>query len=109
MDFLKRIFSGADADQSADRDGLYYYVKASRTGEVIQVRLNRANDLSLTDDGNYFARKLIVGQRSFDRIEAEFFFDRNRRLISADMTGGELVEKADYDAYQAQQSAATDD
>ena len=107
MDFIKRIFGGGDAMEGGDRDGLYYYIKADRTGEVIQVRLNRANDLSLTDGGDgYYARKLVVGQRSFDRIEAEFFFDRNRRFVSADVSGGQVVEKADYDAYQASPSAS---
>lgn len=107
MDFLKRLFGGGDAMQGGDRDGLYFYVKANRTGEVIQVRLNRANDLSLIDSGEgYYARKVVVGQRSFDRIEAEFYFDRSRRFLSADVSGGELVDKTEYDAYQAQQSGS---
>ncbi len=99
MNFLKKIFGGARGGD----DGMYFYVRAKRTGEVIQVRLHRYNDLSASDDGtSYYARKLVVGQRGFDRIEVEFFFDRNRGFVSADVSGGELVDRADYDQYLAE-------
>jgi hypothetical protein len=84
---------------------MYFYVRASRTGEVIQVRLHRYNDLTLSDDEqNYFVRKLIVGHESFDRLEADFTFDKNRRLISCEVDGGEQVDRAAYDAYLAQEA-----
>lgn len=108
MGFLKRLFGGGQQSGS-DKDGLYYYFRAERTGEVIQVRLHRFNDLSLQDDGKgYFARKVMVGSRSFDRMEAEFNFDSNRKLVSCEVTGGEMVEREDYDAYQAAQNATTE-
>jgi hypothetical protein len=108
MNFLKRWFGGSGGMSRGDKEGVYFYIRAKRTGEVIQVRLNRSNDLSLTDSGDsYYVRKLAVGQRSFDRIEAEFFFDRNRNFVSADVTGGELVERADYEQYLADQSSST--
>jgi len=106
--FLKRLFGG-DQQSGADKDGLYYYFRANRSGEVIRVRLHRFNDLSQMDSGDgYFARKVMVGTRSFNRVEAEFTFDRNRKLISCDVTDGEMVERADYDEYQAQQRTAAD-
>jgi hypothetical protein len=105
MDFLKKLLGGGSRAASGDKDGLYFYVKAQQTGEVIRVRLNRSNDLSLNDGGGYFARKIIVGQHSFDRIEAGFFFDSARRFTSAEITGGELVERSDYDDYLASQES----
>lgn len=99
MNFLKRLFGGA---RPAADDGLYYYFRSRRSGEVVQVRLNPHADLSQLDDNEgFYVRKVIVGTKSFERMEAEFFFDRNRRLLSCDVTGGELVERADYDAYRA--------
>jgi hypothetical protein len=103
MNILKRLLGGSTS--GGDQEGMYFYVRADRTGEVIQVRLHRYNDLSLSDSGGYFTRKLIVGQRSFDRIEAEFYFDKNRNFVSAEVTGGELVDRADYDEYLAEQQA----
>jgi hypothetical protein len=101
MNILKKLLGGGAG--GGDQDGRYYYVRAKRTGEVIQIRLHRYNDLSMSDGGGYFTRKLVVGQRSFDRIEAEFYFDKNRNFVSAEVTGGELVDRADYERYLAEQ------
>jgi hypothetical protein len=100
VNFLKRLLGGGSG---GDKDGLYFYIRAKRTGEVIRVRLNRFNDLSMTDnEDGYYVRKLIVGQRSFDRIEAEFFFSKERNFVSADVSGGEMVESDDYEQYIAE-------
>jgi hypothetical protein len=93
-----------------DPEGMFFYVRSAKTGEVIRVRLNRSNDLSLTEDmAGYFARKIVVGQQGFQRIEVEFQFDKNRRFVTADVTGGELVEREDYEAYLAGQAQRADD
>ncbi|HVO69136.1 MAG TPA: hypothetical protein VMT24_03765 [Aggregatilineaceae bacterium] len=106
MNQLKRLFGGKGG-RSGDPDGMYFYVRANPTGEVIQVRLHRYNDLTLSDDEqSYFVRKSIVGHKSFDRLEADFTFDKNRRLISCEVDGGELVDRAAYDAYLAQEAAS---
>jgi len=100
VNLLKKLFGSGG--RPAGDSGLYFYVKSNRSGEVVQVRLHRENDLSLTDDETgYFVRKLIVGQKSFDRIEAEFYFDRAKHFVSAEVNGGTLVEREDYDAYLA--------
>lgn len=104
MDFLRKLFGGGGG-RGADGEGLYFYVRAAHTGEVIQVRLHRFNDLSLMDDqSHYYSRKVIVGQKSFDRIEAEFTFDKDRKFVTADVSGGELVDRAEFDAYLAQET-----
>ena len=108
MSFLKRLFGGGG--KPGDPEGMYFYIRAPKTGEVIRVRLNRSNDLSLTEDmAGYFARKVIVGQKSFERIEAYFQFDKNRRFVTANVTGGELVERDEYEAYLAGQAQRADE
>jgi hypothetical protein len=83
--------------------GLYYFVKCNRCGEVIQVRINSMNDLSAADDGHgKFTRKTIVGRRCYNRIEAEFNYDNNRKLTNSEITGGTLVDRAAYQADQAE-------
>ncbi len=105
MGFLRKLLGGSGG-RGGDGDGLYFYVRADRTGEVIPLRLNRYNDLSLMDDQTrYYSRKIIVGQKSFDRIEAEFIFDKDRKFLTADVSGGELVDQGDYEAYLAQESS----
>jgi len=106
VNLLRNLFGGKGG-RSGDPDGLYFYVRANGSREVIQVRLHRYNDLTLSDDEqNYFVRKVIVGHKSFERLEADFTFDKNRRFISCDVNGGELVDRAAYDAYLAQEAAS---
>lgn len=107
MNFLRNLFGGGQSGGDGDKDGIYFYVRSNHSDEIIRLRLHRGNDLTLMDDGSgFFVRKVMVGQKSFNRIEGEFYFDRNRRFRSADLTGGELVEQADYDAYVAAQESA---
>ena len=106
MSFLRRLFGRGE--RAGDDRGLYYYVRCDVSGEVIQVRLDKFNDLSIKEykPMRYFARKLVVGARSFNRMEAEFTFDGDRRLIKKTVSGGEFVEYEDYLVYQAEQEAA---
>lgn len=103
MDFLKRLFGGGS--RGGDQGALYLYVRSARTGEVIRVRIHRYNDLSQDESGDgYHVRKVVVGEKSFDRIEAHLSFDARRHLIGGDVTGGELVDEAAYEAYLAGRS-----
>lgn len=109
MDFLKRLLGlGGKGGPSSDPSGLYFYVRSNLSGEVIQVRLDRNNDLSLQDDySSYYARKIIVGTKSFQRMEAEFYFDKDRRLTAKEVSGGVFVDYDDYVAYQEAEQAKT--
>lgn len=101
MDFLKRLFGGGD--RGDDKDGVYIYVRSHQTGEVVRVRIHRYNDLSLNEEGEgYHVRKVIVGEKSFDRIEAHLNFDSKRQFTGGDVIGGELVDEAAYEAYRAE-------
>ncbi len=105
MDFLRRLFSGGGQPKDG---GMYYYVRNRRSGEVVQIRLD-INQLSPQIESGkvagYFTRKVVVGTKSFERMEAEFTFDSNRRLVEKTVTDAEFVEQ---DVWLAQQSAAED-
>jgi hypothetical protein len=97
---LANLFTGGAKPLSGDI-GLYYYIRCDRCKEVIRVRINPMNDLSGTDDGKgYFVRKTIVGRRCYNRIEAEFMYSRDRKLIDSTISGGRLVEQAEYEVDQ---------
>ncbi|SRR5258706_11064413 len=104
MNFLRQIaniFAPGPSIKRGDDVGLYYYIRCNRCGEVIKVRINPMNDLSHSDDDKQlFAHKTIVGRRCYNRIEAEFIYDANRRLINSEITGGSLVTVDDYEKDQ---------
>jgi hypothetical protein len=102
MNILKQLagmFTPKSGPQGGD-PGLYYYIKCSRCGEVIRVRINPMADLTVENDGTRFVRKMIVGKRCYNRIEGEFRFNSGRKLIESVISGGEMVSEDEYDAQQ---------
>ncbi len=82
MNFLKRIF-GASGGISGDV-GLYYYVKPKGCDEVVRVRINRNNDLSIADDGKtLWVRKVVQGTKCFQTAELSLYFNQSRQLTSS--------------------------
>ena len=102
MNFLKKLF----ATGGSSRAGSYFYVRPKRCPEVVKVRVNLANDPSKTDDGGYYCRKIVRGQRCPFQAELHLYFDNNRRLIRSEVDDGELVTAEDYEAFI--ESAGTD-
>lgn len=106
MAFLKRLFSGNRSTPRSRDGGLYFHVRLynipgreSPDDEIVQIRINPSNDVSLDDDGNYFVRKDVVGTRKFRRGELLVFFDITRQIKDVEVTGGVLVATDDYEEY----------
>lgn len=93
VNFLKKLFSGGS---SGDRNSMYIYVKLHRCDEIMKVRVNLYNDLSLTDDGAYYCRKVVSAIRCPFPAEVELYFDKSRRLVESRVDKGELVDEAAY-------------
>jgi hypothetical protein len=103
MNFLKKLFAGSPAGR--DERGQFYYVKPHRCDDILRVRIDMMNDLSLTDDGSgYWVRKLASSSNyKCNQVELTLYFDNNRRLNNSEIQGGTLVDQAAYDAWQAAQ------
>jgi hypothetical protein len=103
MNILKNLFGG-----SRDRDerGSYFYVRPQRCDDVLRVRVDLYNDLSLTDDGSgYWVRKLASSSNyKCQQVELTLYFNKNHRLENSEVVGGSLVERSDYDAWQESQA-----
>jgi len=100
MNFLRQLFGGGGQRQDS---GIYFYMRGKRSGEIVQVRLD-PNQLSPEYNGDrvggYYATKTVVGQRSFERMEAEFRFDGRKNLVDKSVTGGDFVTRDDWLAQQ---------
>ena len=105
MDFLNRLFGGGSRGSGSDPDGLYYYVRPRGCDEVVRVRINRMNDLSLADDGqSYWVHKVVRGIKCRQTVDLNLYFDSNKRLTNTEIENGDLVDASDYDKWMAPQS-----
>jgi ABC-type uncharacterized transport system ATPase subunit len=91
MGFLKKMFGGGT---SSSGSGFYTFsVMCGRCRETIAGKVNLNNDLSLSDDGAYHVRKVLMGAgRCFQQIEVVLNFDQSKNLIEKKISGGKFVE-----------------
>ncbi len=106
MNFLKKLFGGASDGVERDNRAAYFYVQPHRCEDVLRVRIDMNNDLSLTDDNSsYWVRKLVSSSNyKCNQVELTLTFDTNRRLIDSQIQGGTMVDREAYDAWMSQQA-----
>jgi hypothetical protein len=103
VNFLKKLF-GSSAE-NRDGSGMYFYVKLHRCEDIIRVRVDMNNELSLNDDSSgYWVRKLVSGSNyKCAHAELNVYFDTNRNLQNSDVQGGQLVKREDYESWMSKQ------
>jgi len=96
MDFIKRLFSGANT--LPEKRYHTFQVKCKRCGEVIDGRIDLDNDLSAEFESEsrtvYFGRKVLIsdGGKCFQQIEVQMKFSSTRELLEQEIKGGTFVE-----------------
>lgn len=94
MNFLKSLFGGGNQSRDA---GYYVYVKPKMCQEILRVRINMSNDLSLTDDNSgYLVRKVASATRCPFQSEVILHFDKSRKLSDREIENGEFVTEETY-------------
>ena len=92
LSFLSRLFGGGGGQRGPD-GGVYIRVKCDACGEIIQARINPTSELSQSDEGGYFVRKVLVGRQCFRPIEVQIrYSDLGRNELSREVKGGVSVE-----------------
>jgi len=108
---LKDLFSGGSGpSQYSDANGFRLYFRCKACGEIVPVRVDRRNDLNRADGGPgvFLLHKEVMGsKRCFQLMHAEIWLDSGYKVVTADVTGGELVSEAEYEAYVASEEAPT--
>jgi hypothetical protein len=100
MDFLRKLFGGGG--QSQNPSAYYLYVRPKMCKEVVQVRVNLTNDASLNDDeSGYVLRKTASASRCPFQAEITLHLNKSRVVTEREITNGEFVTEADYEAYMA--------
>ena len=91
MGFLKKVFGSGGT--SSGSDFYTFNVSCDRCGETVEGKVNMANDLSLSDEGGFHVRKVLMGGgRCFQQIEVTLKFDTSRKLLEKQINGGKFVE-----------------
>jgi hypothetical protein len=92
LSWLQRVFGvGGGARRSPD-GGIHVEVRCDACGEVIRARISPTSELSQEDDGTYFVRKVLVGQKCFRSIEVLLRYkDLRGTEISREIHGGTSV------------------
>ncbi len=106
MGFFRNLFGGGGKKPAVDRDGMYIFVRPKMCEEVVRVRVNLMNELSATDEGGYFVRKMVSATRCPFQAEVELTFDKSKNITQSIVTNGELLDGADYEAWLAKQADA---
>ncbi|RIH87014.1 hypothetical protein Mlute_01091 [Meiothermus luteus] len=66
-------------------------VRTARNKEVVELRLSKGGEISASDEGGYYVRKVVVSPKHLDRAVLEIWFDRAYRPVRKVVEGGELV------------------
>lgn len=107
MNFLRRLFGGGDK-YPAD-NALHLYVRCSRCGTPVHVRIDTRNDLMAEygDDlvEGYRLIKEIMDAKCFRLMRAEISFDQNRRELQRSIEGGEFITREEYERLSRQNAA----
>ena len=96
---------GGGGNSSGDR-GIYFYVQPKRCDEVVKIRIDPANDLSVREDSDgYMVRKTASAIRCPFQAELTVYFDKNRNTQSVSVENGAAVTEAEFNTWQESRSS----
>lgn len=118
MGWLQRLFGRSEPSGARERDlhGLYLYVRCSRCGEAVRVRVNTSNELSeqMADDDSdrvigFAVEKGVVGNNFMcgQTMRVYLTFDRNRRMTEKRVEGGAFMTEEEFQAASAPNVSST--
>ena len=97
MVFFKKLFGGFTA--KPQKEYYVFHVKCRRCGEIIEGRVDMANDLSVEYESGgdtYNCRKVLMGDgrnHCYQQVEVSLKFNAgHKKLLEKQVSGGEFVE-----------------
>lgn len=99
---LKRLFAGPPASAQGDPYGVWFHFRCQRCGSVVRIRADRRNDFNADEGpGALVLRKDVMDNKCFRLMPAEIWLDADLRVTTAEVKGGELITREEYEAAQA--------
>lgn len=115
MSFLNKLFGGGNpslpkASDSSDPNALWLYVRCSKCGAPVAIRVDTRNDISIDyETGGRYLRKEIMDSSCFQLMYADVRFDGGGKIIHKTIERGEFLTKEEYDdavaAFEAKRKA----
>ncbi len=95
LDSVKSIFApSADADPNA----LWLYVRCSRCGTPLAVRVDTRNELSADyESDGYVLYKEMMDNKCFTLMRAELHFDQRRNVTGKKVDKGKFITREEYE------------
>jgi len=90
--FKKKANAGSPGPRG---DHMEIYVKCDRCGEIIKTHIIMGHALMPTYEEQgpaYILKKELIGSRCPNRVQLSFSFDRAKRVLSREITGGSFQE-----------------
>lgn len=100
MGFLKKLFGTGQSKEYVDTRGLYFYAQCDQCGSRVRVRADKQNDLNRDGDG-FVWHKTIVDNRCFRHMPVVVRLDRNYRVRSQEIEGGQFISKEAFEQPEA--------
>lgn len=101
LDTLRRLFTGTPSGTQGDPYGLWFHFRCDQCGGVVRIRVDRRNDLNREEGpGTFLLRKEVMDNSCFQLMHASIWLDSRYEVVSADVSGGELISKEEYEAAQ---------
>jgi hypothetical protein len=107
ISYLSQVLLGTGPGSNGAAPAMNVHVRCGRCGELITVRVDKANDLlceypDIPEDAEeaphpigYELHKEVVGRKCPQLVHFEMRFDDHRRVTKTKIEGGEIVEWED--------------
>ena len=106
LDKLKGLLRGGASPRApADPYGLRFYFKCNKCGDVVRIRVDRRNDLNReAGPGTFLLRKEVMDNKCFQLMGVVIWLDSSYNVVTADVSGGELISEEEYHAAKTGES-----
>ena len=105
LDKLRGFLQGSGSPSGAaraDPQALWLHFRCGKCGSVVRVRVHKGNDLSRAEGpGTFLLRKEVMDSKCFQLMSTEIWLDGNYNVVSAEVSGGELISEEEYQAAQS--------
>ncbi len=99
MGFLDQLKSLFNPQAAGDPNALWLYVKCSRCGTPLAVRVDLRNELSADyASGGYVLHKEMMDSKCFTLMHAEIRFDAQHKITEQKIEKGEFITREEYEA-----------